>query len=108
MFTRLRDNLAEKLDAVSIAQEELRQGQAVDAVGWIRSEVLGREFVLFCGAGISIPGDSSAPSFIQLRDNLVLAITRQLCQRRVIRSRHEAGRSTCPERPVRSETHISS
>jgi hypothetical protein len=47
---------------------------------WIAS----RDFVLFCGAGVSIPSPAAAPSFLDLRNAVVLSLADILVERGIL------------------------
>lgn len=89
MFEELRCLADEKRKVVGIAQRKIAGlDGGPDAVQWLSSEILGRrEFVLFVGAGISIPGASGAPSFAQLRDSVLEAMSEELRERKVLSRR---------------------
>ena len=44
---------------------------------------------MFCGAGISIPGNSSAPGFLDIRNNLIIGIAESLTKRGIIGEREK-------------------
>lgn len=85
MFTELRTNLSEKIVRVAFAEARMQNlHPKEDIIKWLTNNVLGDEFILFCGAGISIPGMAFAPGFLELRDALILAIAHLLSERSVI------------------------
>jgi hypothetical protein len=90
MRTELRNNLSEKMARLALAETRPREPHSQkDIVAFLNTEVLGNEFVLFCGAGISIPGASLAPGFLELRDALILALARLLTERSAITKQQE-------------------
>jgi hypothetical protein len=90
MFKHLRNSLSEKMACVTLAETRLREpNPQKDVVAFLTSDVLGKEFVLFCGAGISVPAPSFAPGFLELRDALILAIARLLTKHRVTTKQQE-------------------
>lgn len=92
----LRENLAEKTQAIDDAEARLRATPA-DATSWLRRRLAGEEFVLFCGAGISIPPPASAPSFVELRNSVVLALVDLLEERRLIDRGHRTAMEAAVE-----------
>src|SRR5579863_1744140 len=76
----LRSNLAQKADAIRRAEHRLEDAPA-GGVAWLRNRLANQEFVLFCGAGISVSPPSSAPAFLELRTSVMLALTDLLVQR---------------------------
>jgi SIR2-like protein len=80
ILSSLRSNLAQKADAIRRAEHRLKDAPA-DGVAWLRNRLANQEFVLFCGAGISVSPPSSAPAFLELRTSVMLALTDLLVQR---------------------------
>jgi hypothetical protein len=82
-LTSLRNSLAQKADAIGRAKLRLNSGPA-DTVEWLRNRLRNQEFVLFCGAGISASPPSSAPTFLELRTSVMLALADLLVLRGMI------------------------
>ena len=86
-LTLLRDNLAIKAKALEEAEARLRD-EPPDAAAWLQARLADQEFVLFCGAGISIPPPSSAPAFVSLTNSLLLALVDLLVERSLLHDAH--------------------
>lgn len=87
ILSLIRNNLAYKAEKINQAEDRLKKPLS-DAGPWIEEYLSEKEFVLFCGAGVSIPPPASAPAFLDLRDSLLLAITDLLLERGLINSVH--------------------
>lgn len=83
MLTRTTEKLEEILGCLEKVQEEsvVTPDNPAD---WLRGRLSGKEVVLFCGAGISVAAPSSAPAFLSLRDNAILAALDILLSRGLI------------------------
>lgn len=79
----LRQNLCDKERAIDQAEGSLKSSP-VDSVGYLLARFADLEFVLFCGAGISIPRPASAPSFLELRTSVILSVVDLLIDRNLI------------------------
>jgi hypothetical protein len=84
-FRRLKANLSSKLAQVGSAEMHLRDiCSGREAVNSILTDVLGRDFVLFCGAGVSISPPASAPGFENLRNAIVEGLAETLTDKGVL------------------------
>jgi hypothetical protein len=83
----LTRRLRELSDQVATADARLRQ-QPPDAAGALSAQLDGRDWVLFCGAGISIDAPATAPTFLDLRDGVVLALSDILMRRGLLEREH--------------------
>lgn len=86
----LRANLSAKRDTVARSTASLA-AIPPEGVTSLANRLAKEEFVLFCGAGISVPAPSSAPQFLEIRDAVALAMADLLLSRDVLqRTHHEA------------------
>src|SRR4051812_38835171 len=82
-LTLLRQSLAEKRGLIERAEHRFNTAP-VDAIGWLRNRLAENPFVLFCGAGISVAPPTSAPTFLELRKAVILALADLLIERQMI------------------------
>jgi len=85
MMTHVRNTLRQMHISVSVTKELIKsQLKSDNVLRRIRREIGGKPFVLFCGAGISIPSPSNAPGFLDILAGLVRAISELLTDRGVL------------------------
>jgi hypothetical protein len=87
VFSALRDDLIRMAKAVERAETRLTHAPR-DPAAWLRERLHDQEFVLFAGAGISVPPPASAPTFVDLRNGVVRALADLLLERGVLDAAH--------------------
>jgi len=86
-FSLLLENLNRKARALGEADARLKRSPT-DPIAWLDACFERRDFTIFCGAGISAPAPASAPTFIALRNAVVLALADLLLARGRIEDAH--------------------
>src|SRR5262249_12019406 len=79
----LTESLALKRRTLDAACQRVTAAQSNPRT-FILDWIAGRDFVLFCGAGVSIPGPASAPAFLELRNAVVLSLSDILVERGIL------------------------